>query len=589
MLGMKFAATTLLGLATVPLWILVSACSESDIVTPRPVDGAADSTTDSGGDTSVGDSSDFDQHDAVGDSRDSDDIELDVTTGPLGEHVVMSAWTACDLKPGDGKAAARCATAKVPLDYDAPKGETITLYVKAFGPAASVMPTANVWLLHGGPGASAVDDLDLMSTQLYQDRPGLVFYAVDHRGIGGSARLDCPAQEFPTSPSGTYLSEAEVAPCGDYLAANRTDLAHITTSNSARDVAHLAAALRTSPTHPIFVWGGSYGTYIGQRYMQLFPNQPAGVVLDGISTPGVGFEEYSEMMNVIAEDVFDACGQDVECSTRLGPDPWLTVKSVLESLDGGHCPGLNTTRAGMSFFLAGALFYDGVRDLVPAIVYRTERCTDQDVAAIAKYAAFLGSGGASSLAYGANPFVGMGMGMGMGLAGNLGDGRSDGLFYHIATSEMWSESAPSLAEAEAAETDYTLGIRLTARVAAAATTWPSFSKDSYVGNYADYDNPLLMFQGGLDPATDPFNAQTVGDAYMGTAQTYAFFPHGAHGTVAGSLMANGQHCGRKLILDFFDAPAAALDLTCIDQVLPPNFDGRPAYIQTLFGTTSAWD
>src|SRR5262245_43325973 len=60
-------------------------------------------------------------------------------------------WEPCSLFDGDGRGPpAECATAKVPVRWDAPEGATIDSFVKRV--RASAPRRGQLWLLSGGPG-----------------------------------------------------------------------------------------------------------------------------------------------------------------------------------------------------------------------------------------------------------------------------------------------------------------------------------------------------------------------------------------------------------------------------------------------------
>jgi hypothetical protein len=48
-----------------------------------------------------------------------------------------------------------------------------------------------------------------LSYGISAERPDIVYYAVDHRGIGGSEKLECPEQESKDSVKGATISEEE--------------------------------------------------------------------------------------------------------------------------------------------------------------------------------------------------------------------------------------------------------------------------------------------------------------------------------------------------------------------------------------------
>jgi len=517
------------------------------------------------------------------DDDDTTGDDDDVTAIP---DIEIGDWESCALIPGEGSSGAECAEAWMPMDYGDPDGEQLPVLVKRL--RGSDDPSGQLWLLHGGPGASALDDMAYMAHGVPDARPDLTVYAVDHRGIGGSGRLGCPDQEDPDSDWGESISDAEWADCIYAITEQWGDgLDQITTSNSARDLGTLIHHLDGGDDE-IFVYGGSYGTYLAQRYLQIFPDQPDGVVIDGISPPGQGFMEYDLGMEITGENMMDACAADPSCAAHFEGDPWTTAQDVVASLDHGHCAALGADSGTLRYLFGALLMYDKVRDLVPAVVHRLERCDDADIEAIVNlwytYFGVLGETAATRRLLPRRPeprFIGQ--------AGNDGNGYSHPLFFHIATSDMWDpETGPSYEEAVAAWETYTMATGLTGWVAEMVPRWPSFPHDEYVGGFSDYTGPLLMLQGGLDPATPVEFADVVGEHYTADAQTWALFPQGAHGLITGSLLPSGDNCGELLYMAFLDDPAAELDTSCIGQTLGVQFDGYPEYTHYFLGTPDAW-
>src|SRR6185436_17201503 len=122
------------------------------------------------------------------------------------------------------------------------------------------------------------------------------------------------------------------------------------------DLASLIERSQPSPV-PAFLYGASYGTIWGHRFLQLYPDRAAGVILDSINWPDRTLEDYDLLFEDVAARVFDACADE------LGADPWASVGAMYEALAGGHCPELAAggvddralARAlGWSMFLARA-------------------------------------------------------------------------------------------------------------------------------------------------------------------------------------------------------------------------------------------
>ncbi len=517
-----------------------------------------------------------DDDDATGDD---DDVEI--------PEVEIGEWESCALIPGQGSGGAECAQAWMPLDYADPDGAELPVLVKRLQQTDD--PAGQLWILHGGPGASALDEMAYLAYDLPDQRPDLAIYAIDHRGIGGSGRLGCPDQEHPDSAWGESIADTEWADCIYAITQEWGDgLDQVNVTNSARDIGTLIAHL--ADDEQVFLWGGSYGTYLAQRYLQLFPTQPDGVVIDGISPPGQGFMEYDLGMEITGHKMMDACRDDPSCASHFEGDPWATAQQVVASFDEGHCADLGTDSGTIRYLLGALLMYDKVRDIVPALIHRMDRCAYEDMEVIVNlwYSYF----GAMAPPLGGTP-----RGLPLpprrppqpGQAGNDGDGYSHPLFFHVATSDMWDhDGGPTQEEAVATWETYTMATGLTGWVAEMVPRWPSAPDDEYTDGFSDYTGPLLMLQGGLDPATPVEFAQTVGDHYTGDLQTWALFPHGAHGLIHGTTLPDGSQCGEQLYLQFLDDPTRALDTDCIEDTLPVQFDGYAEYNQYFLGTADAW-
>jgi len=479
-------------------------------------------------------------------------------------------WQICSLYEGAGDDRAECAEVQMPLFYDSKDERTAPVYVKRL--LASGESEGQLWLLHGGPGASGVEEFGFWMDEIASYIDTLDIYTLDHRGVGRSDRLGCPEQEDPSSEWGSYVTDEEMDGCIAYMTCHWGDgLNGITTTASAIDVGELIELTR-APGQKILVWGGSYGTYIGHRYMQLFPDQPDGVILEGIAPAGTSFVHYDHFFNINAEKLFDLCGEDPLCSSKLGDEPWSLIEELLPMLDEGHCKPKPLSMDGYTFkmILAGMLYYSGVRELVPAAVYRANRCNEDDKAVLLNlyYAIFGDSGvwGASSPYY------------------------SYMLGNHITASELWdNDDPPSMEELQAVIDEATICPESSLGMGEIYDKWPRYPRDAYDDVFADFTRPLLMLQGGVDPATPIEKAQVLEPLYDGDFQTFALFPDATHNVIAGTPVdGESMDCGYQLFLDFLRDPYEELDTSCMDQILPIDFNGDPEYTYYLLGTTDTW-
>lgn len=270
---------------------------------------------------------------------------------------------------------------------------------------------------------------------------------------------------------------------------------------------------------------------------------------------------------------------------------------VIARYDDGHCAVLGTNGHFVRYFMGTLLFYDKLRDLVPAAVHRFDRCSDDDVQVIVTlYYAVVGTLGSG---LGPPPPTARFLGRPASeihappslatTPGNTGEGFSNGFFYHVALSEMWyAPGEVTLDEATDAWKETTMSTGLETWLAAKVDWWPTYDKDAYWAEIADYDGPLLMLQGGLDPATTAEPALALAEHFDGPAQTLAWFPQGAHGLINGSTLPDGSNCGEALFLAFLDAPSEVLDTSCTEDVLGVQWDGYSDYNQYFMGTQDIW-
>ena len=481
------------------------------------------------------------------------------------------SWEPCSLYDGAEDGLAECATTAMPLSWGDLGGERFEVRAKRL--RAQGESRRQLWLLHGGPGASGTIGFAARMEAWHATDPALDLYTLDHRGTGYSGRLGCPDEESPTSPSGTSITAAEMPTCIASLEQQwGDDLAAVSSSASATDLAAFIEATREEGKD-VLVWGGSYGTYWAQRYLQVAPAQADGVAIEGMAPADATFISYDEDGNRAGEDFFDLCATDAVCSAKLGPDPWQRLGDVLDALDQGHCASLGMPRRYFSLLLAYALYYAPMNAVVPALVYRLERCDPEDRAALASvFDFYFGEGGVWDLAF-----------------------YSILLQHHITFSEMWDHPDFDGVDLE----QYFADLQATAYVAknlgatklALSQDWPRYFDPEHDDQWAATDTPMLMMQGALDPATTIYRAQAYGAQFTGAQQHYVVFDQAPHGVSSATPLDAGftQHCGQQLLEAFIQDPRGELDLACVDQVLPIDFAGNEELSFALLGTGDFWD
>ena len=219
------------------------------------------------------------------------------------------SWTDCP--DGVTGTAFQCATVTVPLDYDHPRGKTITVALKKL-PSTSPSPRGSVFLNPGGPGGSGIS---LINAQAGLYKSGglsgvLANYDVigfDPRGIGQSTPITCwspddvqailagraemPSQLTPGSATDIVAKGArEAAACQKYTEVPEI-LDHMDTRSVARDMDVMRALVKDQDLN---FFGYSYGTYLGAVYTEIFPDNVGRVVLDSAMDPALSRQEALE-------------------------------------------------------------------------------------------------------------------------------------------------------------------------------------------------------------------------------------------------------------------------------------------------------
>ena len=184
---------------------------------------------------------------------------------------------------------ADCTTFEVPLDYQDPQGDRVTLSMSKVRSRGESI--GSLFVNPGGPGGSAFEyakAADYIVTD--QIRESFDVVGVDPRGVGFSDTIRCLTDEqidalisADGSPD-TELEESRLILDAGFIGqacenSGNPLIAHMSTVEVARDM-DIARALVGDPVMNLL--GKSYGTAIGTTYMELFPGRVGRMVLDGV-------------------------------------------------------------------------------------------------------------------------------------------------------------------------------------------------------------------------------------------------------------------------------------------------------------------
>ncbi len=509
--------------------------------------------------------------DSGDDSESDDDTDDDAFVPDI-------VWQPCSLDEDAGDQLAECGTAQVPLFWEDPEdGRTIEVAAKRWLADAKSPGAGQIWLIQGGPGASGMMTFAPMMRELREAAPEFDLYTIDHRGVGYSSPLACPEQESAGSEGGAYIaSTGEWTDCLAWIDDNLGDeFAAYSTRNAAHDLAGFIEASREGD-EPVFVWGGSYGTYLVQRYLLLHPDQATGAVVDSIHASANSVRDFYAAYDANGKRLMDRCGADEFCAGKLGPDPWATLAALYEKLENGHCADLQIDRYTLSYLLGWLAWYSPYNAAAPALVYRVDRCEVADMEAVV-YMFY-------------NPFNGTG-----DLLGTTGGWFSQVLNMHIGMSDQYPDPAwddvDMTAFTNEMQTQMMFGSMPTIEEYELFEMWPRYDEPQ-AREMPTTATPVLMLQGELDGATPLDVATALRASLDGEHHYWTQFPFSAHGVMGDSWL--GEYgaeptCGMRMFVDFVRDPWTWPDDACVADTAPTDFEGEPGLADYMFGTGDLWE
>ncbi|MEL6179821.1 MAG: alpha/beta fold hydrolase [Myxococcota bacterium] len=483
-------------------------------------------------------------------------------------------WEPCPLEEGETDTDADCSTTAMPMFWEAHDGSTLDVRAKRLRPEGDV--TAQLWLVHGGPGASGVIGFPPLMASIQSLFPGLEVYTLDHRGTGYSGFLECPEQQASDSPQGAAISSDELEDC---IAAMRQQwgdgLETFGSTSSAIDLAAYMSASRR-PDTPVYLWGGSYGAYLALRFLRLFPALSDGVILEGIVKPDTTFIDHDHTADTAGRALLAACAQDETCASRFDDHPEAVMREALERHREGLCEAIDIAPEAFQLLLVYMMYSFTTSSAVPALIHRYHRCAPEDGAALG----FLW-----------NTLFGD---QGQWVADATDRSYSLLLQIHVINSEMWAHPNHRLAEVRPRlESFWEACLFCRRNIETYVNTydiWPRYDDAPYDNSYAESSVPMLMMHGRLDPTASATEAEEVGAWFNGPHQTFIMFPQAAHNITSGTpYRPLTPACGVTLWLDFMTDPTGDLDNRCVEQVYPLNFEGSTTLAQALLGTDSYFD
>ena len=235
-----------------------------------------------------------------------------------------------------------CVTIVAPLDHDSP-GDNRTLDIEFAIHFATGEQKGILLYFVGGPGKAGValgaDYILWMNPQLLEQYD-IVFF--DQRGTGPVHGLSCleASNTFWQAPWNANDIDQMVADSARYASdcadeTGRADLLpYVGTNQAIHDVELFRRAIGLPQ---LWLYGGSYGTYIAQAYAAFYPDAPKGVILDGVMDPAADLSADGQIMAKTLVTIFHRmtaeCALDDFCNYSFATDPPTAYDRLFERLD----------------------------------------------------------------------------------------------------------------------------------------------------------------------------------------------------------------------------------------------------------------
>ena len=204
-------------------------------------------------------------------------------------------WTDC----GNGF---QCTAVKVPLSYDDPGGDTLSLKVNRLPAADPPGRIGSLLVEPGGPGASGVEYVTASKDAFSQDLRNVYdLVGFDPRGVGASDPIHC----LDASQADRFLA-VEGTP---FNASQTADVVNVSTDfgkgcqqkspklvfnvgtvPAAKDLDILRSVVKDQKLNLL---AKSYGTFMGLTYVGLFPAKVGRFALDGVIDPTLTNEQLA--------------------------------------------------------------------------------------------------------------------------------------------------------------------------------------------------------------------------------------------------------------------------------------------------------
>ncbi len=422
----------------------------------------------------------------------------------------------------------RCIDVMVPVDYQHAEDAKMTLHVTLAPALREAARPDPVFVLAGGPGQAGSDILPALDSSFRRLHATRDIVFIDQRGTGLSGKLDCESTQTVDD-----LEEAEQEQLiGKCMQSLNKPFRFYNTENSARDLEQIRTSLGYGQ---VDLWGGSYGTRLGQTYARLFPASVRAMILDGVASPEQIIFVWGRDAQASLDATFRHCAEDAGCHAAY-PNLARQFNALVARVNGGDV-NLDfyhpRTARRIQMKLRPARFLQAVR----TVLYSADSAN--------RLPFLIDSADKGNW----NPFVAQ-----MYSASDFSlEGPSIGLMLAVTCAEDIPRITPAIVADE--EHDSFLAgqeVKQLPRLCPSVNVPPiPWQEPPMIAA------PTLLLSGALDPVTPPARAESAA-RHMSHAQHF--------------IVANVGHivsqsgCAPRLLREFFDRPDLPLAADCLKEI-----------------------
>jgi len=459
-----------------------------------------------------------------------------------------------DYKPGE----IECGIIRVPENREVAGSRTIELHFVRFpargedheGDEVETRDDPVIYLT-GGPGVTVEGYVRRLQDHRLTSRRDL--YILEQRGVGHSGdfcpfglnrnRADQVREDFMEAQLAVFDVTRD---CIVQASDAGVDVAAYHTFENARDIRALRQALGLGDWN---VWGISYGSVLGQAYLQVDPDGIRATVLDAIVP--LDLHDLMRLPHWHRENLdrlYNACREQEACQRSYG-DLEERYENALgrinESSIGVEVEADERYPEGMAWFHPdlvvglpfGMLYEQSAHPAVPAVMSELARAVNRDNRRVFKALALAEGGGDG----------GFSRSIGMSTAVRCLDGYVDELARHA---ESQLADHPLLAPG------FGFG-EISTRVPEMCREAGLESRDPASFEMVETDQPVLIVNGAWDPITPVPLAEYI-LPYFENGQL-AIFPHAGHGPT------RSVPCAGDWMNEWLDDPEAEAGTGCVEE------------------------